>query len=141
MINEPNQQPIISNNERNWAMLCHLAALSTVIGIVFGWILGPLIVWLAKKNEFSFVDDQGKESLNFQLSMTIYTVILALLVVATLIIAGILASYVMIVIAYAAAFVVGGAMILLWFIAVISAAIAASGGKRFRYRFTIRFIK
>ena len=51
-----------------WGMLCHLSALA---GYVFplGWLIGPLVVWLIKRDEYEFVDDQGKESLNFQLTM------------------------------------------------------------------------
>jgi hypothetical protein len=50
---------------RNWATFCHLAALAGFIGIPFGNILGPLITWLVKRNEYPLVDQQGKEALNF----------------------------------------------------------------------------
>jgi len=63
--------------ERNWAMACHLAALAVFLKIPFGNILGPLVVWLIKRRESSFVDDQGKEALNFQISVTIYFLVLA----------------------------------------------------------------
>jgi len=61
-----------------WGMFCHL---STLCGYVmpFGNILGPLVVWLIKKDEYPLVDDQGKEALNFQISITIWTVIAAIL--------------------------------------------------------------
>jgi len=61
-----------SQLSRNWAMGCHLAVLAVYMGIPFGNILGPLIIWLVKKDEFPLVDEQGKESLNFQISMLIY---------------------------------------------------------------------
>lgn len=61
-------------DERSWTMLCHVAAFASVV-FPFGNILGPLIVWLAKRKEYTSVDDQGKESLNFQISMTIYSLI------------------------------------------------------------------
>ncbi|MFV1964993.1 MAG: DUF4870 domain-containing protein, partial [Pirellulaceae bacterium] len=67
----------LSSDERQWAMFAHLAALSGYIGIPFGNIIGPLIVWMIKKDESSFVDDQGKESLNFQISMLIWIAISA----------------------------------------------------------------
>ncbi len=54
----------LSQDDRTMGMLCHLAAL---VGF-----LGPLIVWLVKKDTSAFVNDQGKESLNFQISMTLY---------------------------------------------------------------------
>ncbi len=66
---------------RTWAMLCHLAGLAWILPITpaFGSVLGPLIVWLIKKNEHPFVDEQGKEALNFQITMLIYGVVAALL--------------------------------------------------------------
>src|SRR5918993_120793 len=69
-------------NARTWGMLAHLSALvASVIGLPFA---GPLIVWLMKKQEHPFIDDQGKESLNFQI-----TVMIALLVIAPTICLGI----------------------------------------------------
>ncbi|MBN2372036.1 MAG: DUF4870 domain-containing protein [Vicinamibacteria bacterium] len=53
-----------TKDERNLGMLAHL------LGIFSGFI-GPLIIWLIKKDESAFVDDQGKESLNFQLTLLI----------------------------------------------------------------------
>lgn len=76
------------NKERTWAMLCHLSALIVLLGIPFGNILGPFIVWLFKKNEYQAVDVQGRESMNFQISMTIYagiTLILAIVLTPVLI--------------------------------------------------------
>ena len=63
-----------NKDARNWAVLCHLSALVWLFGVPFGNILGPLIVWLIKKNDFPFVDDQGKEALNFHISLTIYLI-------------------------------------------------------------------
>ena len=64
---------------RLWAMLCHLSTFAGMVGIPFGNILGPLIIWLIKKDEYPFVDDQGKEALNFQISMTVYLIVSVLL--------------------------------------------------------------
>jgi uncharacterized Tic20 family protein len=50
------------------------------MGIPFGHLLGPLTVWLFKRKTYPFVDAQGRESLNFQLSMTLYALIAALLI-------------------------------------------------------------
>ncbi|TFG35205.1 MAG: DUF4870 domain-containing protein [Nitrospirales bacterium] len=61
-------------------MPCHLTALLGMIGIPLGNVLGPLIIWLVKKNTYPFVNEQGRESLNFQLSMTIYAIAAALLI-------------------------------------------------------------
>jgi hypothetical protein len=59
---------------RLWAMFCHLAGFAWMLPITpaFGSVLGPLVVWLSKKNDFPFVDEQGKEALNFQITMLIY---------------------------------------------------------------------
>ena len=57
--------------ERTWAMAAHLTALSALLGVPFGHALGPLIIWLIKKDTMPFVADQGKEALNFQLTQTI----------------------------------------------------------------------
>jgi uncharacterized Tic20 family protein len=59
------------NQARMWNMLCHLSALAACIGIPFGNILGPLILWQLKKNEYPSVDIHGKAALNFQISVTI----------------------------------------------------------------------
>jgi uncharacterized Tic20 family protein len=111
----------LSSDERNWAMFCHLAALAGFI-IPFGNIIGPLIVWLMKREEYPLVNDQGKESLNFQISILIYiaiSVVLALLLIGFLLLVAIgVFSLVMI----------------------ILAAMKANEGVSFRYPLCIRFI-
>lgn len=74
-----NHNPIIEMDKqaRIWASACHLSALIGLLGIPFGHIAGPLIIWLLKKNIYSFVKEQGIEALNFQLSMTIYALVAA----------------------------------------------------------------
>ena len=112
-----------AKEEQTWGMLTHLTALSGLIGVPTGHLVGPLIVWLIKKDESEVVDAQGKESLNFQISMTIYAVV-----------AGILC------------FVLIGIPILigLWIadiVLVIMASLKANNGEPFKYPGTIRFIK
>lgn len=107
--------------ERTWGMFCHLSALAAFI-FPFGNIFGPLIVWLVKKDESPFVDDQGKESLNFQISFTIYCIIATVLAV---IFIGII-----LLIALGIAFL----------ILVIIAAVKANEGEEFRYPFIIRLV-
>ena len=53
-------------------MLCHLAGISMYVGVPFGNIIGPLVVWLIKKDEYELVDREGKLALNFQISWAIY---------------------------------------------------------------------
>src|SRR5688572_9799051 len=68
--------PIESNPQaRQWAMIAHLSALVMLVSIPS--ILGPLIVWLMKKNESPFVDDQGKEAVNFHLTVLIAAIVLS----------------------------------------------------------------
>jgi len=104
-------------------MLAHLSSLAGFIGVPFGNILGPLVVWLAKREEDSFIDYHGKEALNFQISITIYLVISGIMV---LIVVGIL-------------LLIGIAIV--GMILVIVAAIKANNGEYYEYPLTIRFIK
>jgi len=117
---EPVSTP--SKDARQWAMFCHFAAF---LGMVFpfGNLLGPLIVWQLKKETDPFVDDQGKEALNFQI-----TVALAMLVCFLLM------------------FVVIG-VFLIWIVGVaalvltIIAGIKANEGRAYRYPFCLRLVK
>jgi len=106
-----------------WAMLCHLTALSLYIGVPFGHIIVPLIIWLIKKDEFAFVDEQGKESLNFQISITIYGIIAGLLCLVAI------------------GFVLLPAIAVAHIVLIIMAAVKANQGESYRYPFTLRFIK
>lgn len=121
------ENPLIkSDNERKsriWATLCHLTALLGLIGIPFGHILGPFVIWLLKRNEYTFVNEQGKESLNFQISMTIYTLIAALLIIIKI-----------------GFFLVFG-LVTANLIFVIIASIKVSNGEHYQYPFKIRIIK
>lgn len=68
----------IPKDQRTMGMLCHLLALAGFL-IPFGNIIGPLVIWLIKKEEMPFVNDQGKESLNFQISLIIVAIALFVL--------------------------------------------------------------
>ncbi len=65
----------VNKNEKLWALFTHLSALISFIGIPFGNIFGPLVIWLIKREEMPLVDQSGREALNFQLSMTIYALV------------------------------------------------------------------
>jgi hypothetical protein len=69
----------ISKDERTLAMLCHLLSFSFVV-IPLGNILGPLVLWLVKKDEMAFVDRHGRAVLNFQITYTIVVLVAVLLV-------------------------------------------------------------
>ena len=115
---------------RTWMVLCHASALAGCFLPAVAHIIGPLIIWLLKKDEFPEVDDQGKESLNFQISMLIYT---ALLGVAFFILLFVLIGFLLL--------PLFGVLYLLDVVLVIVASIKASEGKLYRYPLTIRLIK
>jgi uncharacterized Tic20 family protein len=110
-------------NARTWGMLAHLAALAGFIIPVGGHIIGPLVVWLIKKDEIPFVNDQGKESLNFQI-----TVVIAELVTTPLVCTGV-------------GVVVPLAIGICGVVFAIIAAIKANGGVFYRYPWALRLIK
>jgi uncharacterized Tic20 family protein len=58
-----------SADERKWAALAHVAALAGIVVPFAGNVLGPLVVWFLKKDSMPFVADQGREALNFQLTI------------------------------------------------------------------------
>ena len=118
-----------TNDERQWAMFTHLSALLGFL-IPFGNVLGPLIFWQIKKNESAFVDDQGKEAVNFQITFTL--VMLALVTLGTILLI-VLIGFVF----YVAAFIAGIA----WLVLSILAGIRANNGEYYRYPWTWRPIK
>jgi uncharacterized Tic20 family protein len=111
-----------SADEKTWGMIAHLAALAGFV-IPFGNVIGPLVVWLVKKDTMPFVADQGKEALNFQI-----TVFIAVLVCIPLM---------FVLIGIPLMFVVGiGALVLS-----IMAAMKAQNGETYRYPFALRLVK
>src|ERR1700682_747629 len=69
--------PAVSSHVRTWNILCHASALLGVFLHFPGHLLGPLVVWLAKRDDSPEIDAHGKESLNFQISMLIYNAVAA----------------------------------------------------------------
>ena len=119
--------------ERQWAMFAHLSALAggLLTSAIGGWgfFLGPLVIWLMKKDSMPFVADQAKEALNF--NITVSAVFLALLVLSllTLGIGFLITLPIMLIVGIAA------------LVLIIMAAIKANDGIAYRYPFTIRLIK
>ena len=64
----------LSADEKNLAMFCHLSAFLGLL-IPLAHIIAPLIIWLIKKDEMPFVHRHGRESINFQISMTLYYIV------------------------------------------------------------------
>jgi len=119
----PETLPPQSPASRTWIVLCHASAL---LGFVVPWgghILAPLIVWVVKRGDSTEVDEHGKESLNFQITMLIYNII-----------AGVL-CFVLI------GFVLLPILHVLNVVFVIIASLRASEGQFYRYPLTIRLLK
>jgi uncharacterized Tic20 family protein len=129
----PQGTATLSAEERDvrlWTTACHLAALAGLLLPSFGAVLGPLVVWLLKRHDHPRIDQQGKEALNFQLSILVYSWVLGLVGVATLII---LVGFLFLGLAAVAGIV--GLILAIW------AAIKASQGESYRYPLTIRFLQ
>lgn len=119
-----------SQEERQWALFAHLSALlGALITGGIGLFVGPLVIWLIKKETMPFVDDQGKEALNFNITMAIVGVALVVLTVITFGIGMLLTIP------------VGLAATVAWLVFTIIAAIKASEGVSYRYPLTLRLIK
>ena len=110
-----------AKDARDWAMLAHLSTFSGHF-IPFGHIAGPLIIWCLKKDEMPFVNDQGKEALNFQITMTLAFIVAA---ISILILVGLALL---------------PAVWLFDVIVTIIAAVKANEGVAFRYPCSIRFV-
>ncbi len=111
-----------SAEERQWGLFAHLSALAGLV-IPFGNVLGPLIIWQVKKDTLPFAADQGKEALNFNITMAIAAIISGLL---TLVLIGFLLLP-----------LVG----LAWLVFTVLGAIKANNGEAYRYPFALRLIK
>ena len=111
-----------SASVRTWCILAHATALVGFLVPVAGHIVGPLIVWLAKRQDSPEIDAHGKESMNFQISMLIWNVIAGILCLVLIGIPILILLHI------------------LNIIFVIVASIQASEGKLYRYPLTIRLI-
>ena len=113
----------INKDARMWAMICHLAGLAGIVLPAAGNIVAPLIIWQIKKDDNPFIDEQGKEAVNFQISMSIYFI----------------ASVFLCAICVGAFLLV--ATIIVFFVFLLIAAVKANNGYHYRYPLTLRFIK
>jgi uncharacterized Tic20 family protein len=144
------------NEERTMAMLCHITALSTFI-VPLGHVLGPLIVWLIKREQYPMVDDHGRASLNFQISYTIYLLVLTLVFFVTFFALGLsafpdrwdastqpdppfaeMATFFGAIIAF---IVVSLAITIVWLVLVIVNGVAANNGRLRKYPLAIPFLR
>ncbi len=111
-----------STSVRTWCILAHATALVGFLVPVAGHIVGPLIIWLAKRQDSPEIDAHGKESMNFQISMLIWNCVAAILIIVLIGIPLLILLHI------------------LNIIFVIVASIQASEGKLYRYPLAIRLI-
>ncbi len=116
----------LTSEERQWGMFCHL---SSLLGLVFSagilCFVGPLVCWLVKKDTSKFVDVHGKESLNFQINILIYTLIAWAITLATC----------------GFAFPILFVPLIYGIVMPIIAGLKANEGKPYEYPYTFRLIK
>lgn len=124
----------IPAEERQWAMFAHLSALLGGL-VTAGWafsigcFLGPLIIWLMKRETMPFVADQAKEALNFNITLAAIMLVLLLVGVLTLGIGFLIAVPLMLLIGLAA------------LVFIVMAAIKSNEGVAYRYPVSVRLIK
>lgn len=117
----PSAEVAVPQPDRQYAMLIHLSGF-------LGYLLGPLAIvvtlalWLARKDESPFINDHGREAMNYSLSIWLYAAMATMLTIVAI-----------------GCFILP-ALIVFDIIVVIMAAVAASGGQYYRYPITIRFI-
>ncbi|MCL1475395.1 DUF4870 domain-containing protein [Argonema antarcticum] len=149
----------INKEARTWGMWCHLSSIVVWIPVILLRLLGipvpipclnilaPFIIWQTKKNTDAFIDVQGKESLNFQISMLVYSVIgVIIFIFLAFVTCGILSSNSNVLNSMMGTLAIGivsiGLLSLIFqLFVVIFAAIKAYRGEIYRYPFTIRFLK
>jgi uncharacterized protein len=112
-----------TENDRTWGMLAHLSALTGVVVWLLGCIIGPLVVWIVRRDQSAFVAEHAREALNFNI-----TVVLAALVCMVLMMVFV-------------GFILGTALFVVWLVFTLIAAIKASEGEHYRYPFSLRLVK
>ncbi|MDJ0866295.1 MAG: DUF4870 domain-containing protein [Myxococcota bacterium] len=110
-----------STAERNWAVFCHLGGFAGYV-FPFGNVIAPLVLWLMRREESEYVEDHGREALNFQISITLYAAIAGVLILALIGIPLLIA------------------VAIFQFVWMIIASVRASEGERYRYPLTLRLL-
>jgi hypothetical protein len=120
-------QQASAGDARQWAMFAHLSAL---LGLIIGFnFLGPLIIYLVKRDDDPFIRDQAAEALNFNLSAFIYLISLSIVTfILIFVLVGLLLLPVL------------AGVVIAWVVFVIIGATRANGGETYRYPLTIRFV-
>lgn len=111
----------VTSSDRTWGILVHAAAFAGFL-VPFGNILGPLLVWAIKKDESRFVDENGKQAVNFQITWTVllFVAALSIFVLVGLILVPLVA--------------------LAWFVLIVIAIIRASNDEVYEYPLTLELV-
>ena len=112
----------LTSDEKNMGMLAHLLVFSGYI-VPFGNIIGPLVIFLTKKDESSYIRHHALEALNFQISMMIYFIVSAILCIVLIGLPLLIAA------------------LIIDLVCTIIAAVKASSGELYSYPMCIRFVK
>lgn len=111
---------------RTWAVFCHLSPLlGVLLSVGLLNFVGPLVIWLVKKDQYAYVDDQGKEALNFQLTLLILSLICVVIML----------------VSCGAAFPIVFLPLILQIVFSIISSMAANKGEYYRYPYNIRIVK
>lgn len=118
----PSEEAALTKDDRTWGTICHLAGLAGLV-VPLGNVIGPLVVWRLKREDSAFVDDQGREAVNFHITVLILLVLCVplVLVIIGFVLAGVIGIYALVMTAVAA--------------------IRANEGVRYRYPLTLRLIQ
>ena len=149
-----------TTSKNSTAAIINLSTLTQYF-IPFGNFIFPIVIWTSCKDKSEYVDEQGKETINFQLSLFLYSLLLAMIAIPALIVAvfkdasfnalmngddlifdnfsigdhtGLLTFGIMAVVVFAF-------MKIAEFFLIIQASVKTSNGENFKYPLTIRFIK
>lgn len=141
---------MITQQEKNNAALIHLSGLAKYV-FPFAGIIAPLLIWQNKRHESTFIDKQGKDAVNYNISMMVYSFIIGLLFIVPFIF--LISDAIMLKDAFddhpPINFIIGIVVVglifvvvaIIEFILIILASVKASSGEDFKYPLTIKFIK
>jgi len=128
--NHPPVVPSSTTSDNSLAVVMHLLGFSWFVFPFYGNILGPLVLWLIKRGDSSYLDRVGKEVLNFQISFSIY-------ISATLAVGTVLLIFLVGILFY----LLAAAIWVVWIILMIVGAVKTSNGEEYKYPFTIRLLQ
>lgn len=118
-------KPGVSDHEKEWASYCHWSGVAGLLLGLFSFV-GPLLMWKMRKDTSTYIDQHGKEALNFQLNIAIYSACCLLAIVIT--------RQQWLVVALLAVLVYGGVMAVL-------AGKKAQQGELYQYPGNVRLVK